>query len=92
MVVSSGDIGRPYEVIDLVTAYASSDEKFSGKISGGEPAEAGIQRLREAAAGAKADALIYVNLHGNMGVKRAFAGEVHMFEVFAWGTAVRFAK
>ena len=25
-----------------------------------------------------------------MGVKRAFVAEVHMYEVFAWGTAVRF--
>jgi len=90
LLVSSGDIGRPYEVIKLVTAYASSDEGFSGRISGGEAYEAAIRRLEQAASRLEADALIYVNLHGNMGVKRAFVGEVHMYEVFAWGTAVRF--
>ena len=56
MVVSSGDIGRPYEVIDLVTAYATSDEKFSGKISGGEAYRASIERLKQAALNLKADA------------------------------------
>jgi hypothetical protein len=89
--VSSGDIGRPYEVIQLVTAYASSDEKFLGRISGGEAYTAALQRLQQAATGLGADALIYVNLHGNLGIKRAFVGEVHMYEVFAWGTAVRFS-
>jgi uncharacterized protein YbjQ (UPF0145 family) len=90
MLVSSGDISRPYEVIDLVTAYAASDEKFSGKISGANAYTAAIHRLKNAAVSLEADALIYVNLHGNMGVKRAFVGEVHMYEVFAWGTAVKF--
>lgn len=91
MLVSSGDIGRPYEVISLVTGYATSDEKFLGSISGGAAYEAAIKRLQEAAGKLGADALIYVNLHGNMGIKRAFVGEVHMYEVFAWGTAVRFS-
>jgi uncharacterized protein YbjQ (UPF0145 family) len=90
MLVSSGDICRPYQVIQLVTAYASSDEKFLGRISGGEAYNTALKRLQEAAKDLKADALIYVNLHGNMGIKRAFVSDVHMYEVFCWGTAVRF--
>ncbi len=92
MLVSSGDIRQSYEVLGLVTAYASNEQSFAGSISGEEAYKRAIERLRDAAAREGADALIYVNLHGNMGIKRALVGEVQMYEVFAWGTAVRLLR
>jgi uncharacterized protein YbjQ (UPF0145 family) len=92
LIVSSGNICQPYDVIDLVMAHAVSKETFLSKISSIGAYKEVLQSLKERAVELGADALIYVSFQSNLATVRTFLASVNAYEVVAWGTAVRFTS
>ena len=90
MVISSGRICEVYETIGLVVGFASKAEGCSGQIDIEPTYRAALQRLVESAKAMKATGLIYVNFQNRVASRAGCGHSKQVFEVFAWGTAIRF--
>ena len=90
MIVSSGRICEMYETVGLLVGFASKSEGCGGKIDVEAVYKAALARLMESAKAVKATGLIYVNFQNRVANSASCGGTKQVFEVFAWGTAVRF--
>jgi hypothetical protein len=90
LIVSSGDIQQPYNVLGMVQATADQEQSFFGSVSGQEAHKEVLQRLEAKACAMGADALIWVRVEGGKIVKAKFLAPINAYEAHASGTAVRF--
>jgi len=87
MVLSTGDIKRDYEIIDLVFAYGDSTaEGCFGNCTPSQAYEKAAQILGHNAMGKGANAVI--NVRFDFRVAQDYRNK-QVFEVFAYGTAVK---
>lgn len=87
---STGDIGRPYKVIDTIFAIDSNKE---GLLSGADPNTAfnGVKnQLRKKCAAMGGDAVIFCQFQYRVAVDSGLTGSKQVVEIFAYGTAVQF--
>jgi uncharacterized protein YbjQ (UPF0145 family) len=89
MLVSSGAICERYQTIGLVVGFASKTEGCGGKIAIEDTYKAALKRLIESATASKANALLFVSFQNRVASTAGCGGAQQVFEVFAWGTAVR---
>jgi hypothetical protein len=73
----------------LVVGFASQSEGCSGSIQIEKTYRAALQRLIDSAAAMHANGLIYVNFQNRVASQAGCNNTKQVFEVFAWGTAVR---
>lgn len=92
MLVSSGDANRPFVALGLVVGFASESEGCSGGINVEGVYEAALKRLTESATARGATGLLFVNFQNRMATAAGCTGPKQAFEVFAWGTAVRWVQ
>lgn len=90
MIISSGAVCQQYQVLGLVVGFASVSEGCSGGIKVEDTYQMALKRLTESATAKGADGLIFVNFQNRVAVKAGCIGTAQAFEVFAWGTAVKF--
>ena len=87
MILSTGDIKGNYEIIDLVFAYGDSTaEGCFGSCTPPQAYEKASQLLAQSATGKGANAVI--NIRFDFRVAQNFRNK-QVFEVFAYGTAVK---
>jgi uncharacterized protein YbjQ (UPF0145 family) len=90
MLISSGDAGRPFRAINLVVGFASKMEGCQGHIDIEDVYEQALKRLEEGAKELDANAILFVNFQNRVATGQGCTGPPkQVFEVFAWGTAVR---
>lgn len=89
MLVSSGAICERYQTIGLVVGFASKSEGCGGKVAVEDTYKAALKRLIESAVATKANGLIYVSFQNRVASSAGCGGAQQVFEVFAWGTAVK---
>ena len=92
MLISSGDANRPFKVLGLVVGYASRTRSLRGKLNPESVYEEALERLTESADEHNADGLLFVNFQSRVASDQGCSGPLQAFEVFAWGTAVRWVK
>lgn len=90
IIVSSGAICADYTVLGMVIGFASKSEGCGGDIPVESVYTAALQRLTESARARYANGLIYVNFQNRVASTAGCGNAKQVFEVFAWGTAVRF--
>jgi len=90
MIISSGGVCQQYQVLGLVVGFASVSEGCGGGIKVEDTYQVALKRLTESAVAKGADGLIFVNFQNRVAVKAGCTGTSQAFEVFAWGTAVKF--
>jgi uncharacterized protein YbjQ (UPF0145 family) len=92
MKTSSGDIPESYEVIGIISGFASTTPEGCGSISFDVPKaySKALESLQMSANSRGADAVIFVNFQNRIGVAPSCSGGSQSLEVFAWGTAVKF--
>jgi hypothetical protein len=90
VILSTGDIRRDYEIIDTVFAYGSSHEGF---LKSANPIEA-YQKvgdvLKQNAKKKGADGIVFTTFDYRVAVKSGCMSSGQSFEVFAYGTAIKF--
>jgi hypothetical protein len=87
-----GDANRPFKVLDLVIGFASRAEGCGGKIDVEAVYEKALKRLIEGAEELEASGVLFVNFQNRVASAQGCGGVQQVFEVFAWGTAVRWTK
>ncbi len=92
MVISSGDANRPFKVLGLVTGFASRSEGCGVGVQIEQTYDLAMARLKDSASELGASGLLFVNFQNRVASKQACGGPQQVFEVFAWGTAVRWIK
>jgi len=92
VLVSSGDANRPFKVLGLVVGFASRGQGCQGKVDVEAVYEKALQRLTESAEALEASGLLFVNFQNRVASTQACGTSQQTFEVFAWGTAVRWVK
>ena len=92
MLVSSGDANRPFSVLDMVFGFASSNGGCQAKSSTEDVYEKALDRLIESAVEMEADGVLFVGFQNRVATAAGCFGPQQVFEVFAWGTAVRWTK
>lgn len=90
MIISSGGVCEQYQVLGLVVGFASVSEGCSSGVNVEGTYQTALRRLTESATAQGADGLIFVNFQNRVAVKPGCTGPSQAFEVFAWGTAVKF--
>jgi outer membrane biosynthesis protein TonB len=90
VVVSSGAICEDYDVIGLVVGFASKSEGCGGSIPVEKVYQSALQRLIESAKAMQANGLIFVDFQNRVASQAGCGSPTQVFEVFAWGTAIRF--
>lgn len=90
MLMSSGGIPGQYQVVQMVFGFASATEGCNGVINSQAVYQMATQRLVESATAAGASGVLFVGFQNRVAVSRGCSGPKQAFEVFAWGTAVRF--
>lgn len=88
VLLSTGEIGVPYDVIDAVFAYGSSSDGFLKTANPLEAYQKVASVLKERAAAAGADAVTFATFDYRVAAGTGCGGG-KAFEVFAYGTAVR---
>jgi hypothetical protein len=88
MIISSGSISEQYQTLGLVVGFASNAEGCTGGVGVEKTYQMALKRLTESAVAKGANGLIFVNFQNRVAVKPGFIPQ-QVFEVFAWGTAVR---
>jgi uncharacterized protein YbjQ (UPF0145 family) len=89
VIISSGRICEMYQTLGLVVGFASQSEGCNGPVQVEKTYRAALQRLIDSAAAMRANGLIYVNFQNRVASQTGCNGTKQVFEVFAWGTAVR---
>jgi Putative heavy-metal-binding len=87
--VSTGDFKEPYDIIDLVFAYGSSGEGFLKTANPLEAYGKVADQLRERAAKIGANGVVHAAFDYRTAVGAGCGSGKQVFEVFAYGTAVR---
>ncbi|CAN5391978.1 hypothetical protein BH10ACI3_BH10ACI3_26110 [soil metagenome] len=87
--LSTGDVPFKYEIIDLIFAYGSSNETIFQGASPVQAYEKVSSLLERRAAEIGADAVVWVRYEYRVAQSRDFFVPNQVFEVFAYGTAVR---
>jgi uncharacterized Zn finger protein (UPF0148 family) len=90
VIVSSGPICAEYNVLGLVVGFASKAEGCTGVISVDNVYRTALERLIEGARARDANGLIHVNFQNRVAAQMGCGVTRQVFEVFAWGTAIRF--
>lgn len=91
IIVSTENINnKNYEIIDIIFAYGSSDEKFFKTANPLEAYPKVREQLREEAIKLGADAVIGTHFDYRVAMKQGCGGVGQSFEVFAYGTAIKF--
>jgi uncharacterized protein YbjQ (UPF0145 family) len=91
VVITTGDLKRPYEVMDTVFAMDSSEAGFFSSANPTAAFQALNGQLRSVAASAGADAIIACQFeYRNAYVDGTFGGTNQVIELFAYGTAVKY--
>ena len=89
ILLSTGEAPTNYQIIDVVFAYGNSSQTF---FKGANPMEA-YQRvsdmLEQAAAQIGANAVLWVKYDYRVAINQGLVLTNQVFEVFAYGTAVR---
>lgn len=92
MLVSTTNIDKKYEVIDIVFAYGNSTQGF---LKTANPMEA-YPKVKEAliseAEKLSAEGIIGITFDYRVAVKSGCGSSSQVFEVFAYGTAIKFTK
>lgn len=89
--LSTGEVPFSYEIIDIVFAYSNSSENF---FQGANPIQAYEEVsnvLEQTAAQMGADAVIWIKYDYRVALNQGPLGPNQVFEVFAYGTAVKLA-
>ncbi len=83
--VSTGDLGRPFDSLGIVFGYSSS-------VDSNQVHQSALEDLKSNAAQLSADGLMFVHFQDRTTTKSLLFGLIkqQVFEVFAWGTAVKF--
>lgn len=96
MLISSGNINQPYTVIGMVYAVVTREQPKAGcgKVSGlpvQKAYEAAGEALYNAAKASKGDGVINIGYDYRVASKTVGCNnnEKPLFEVYAWGTAVK---
>jgi len=92
MLTSSGSIEEEYETIGLVVGFASSRQTWRGTVDVPKAYKASLQSLVESARARGADGVIHVSFQNRVAIGPGCAGSKQVFEVFAWGTAVKLRR
>lgn len=90
VLVSSGPICADYEVLGMVIGFVSQTEGCSGGIPVENVYRSALQRLIESAQAVGANGLMHVNFQNRVANGIGCESNKKVFEVFAWGTAIRF--
>jgi hypothetical protein len=90
IVLSTGDIHKEYTIIDTVFAYGSSDQGFLKSANPVEAYEKVGELLKERAKKMGADGIAFTTFDYRVAVKSGCMSNNQSFEVFAYGTAVKF--
>lgn len=92
MLKAAGNINQPYEVIGVVVSFASQEQGCNGELSTEAAYRNAVKRLEQSATEAGGDALIHINFQNRMAVATRCTATKQVFEVCAWGTAVKLAS
>lgn len=90
MIVSTTDIKKDYEILDVVFAYGSSG---TGWLKTANPMEAYpkvLEELKSNAVKIGAEAIVGATFDYRVAVGTGCSNGKQVFEVFAYGTAVKF--
>ena len=88
--MSSGQICAEYDTLGLVVGFASKAEGCFSSIPVESVYNMALQRLIEGAKAKNANGLIFVNFQNRFASQSGCGTVSQVFEVFAWGTAIRF--
>ena len=91
VLLSTGEIGQPYDVIDAIFAYGSSTDGFLKTANPLEAYQKVAGVLKERATAAGGDAVTFATFDYRVAAS-AGCGGGKAFEVFAYGTAVRIRR
>jgi len=83
MIITSGDIDRPYEIIGLASVLVSDNivDKAYKKA---------IKELEKSARKMGADAVTFMRMSNAMATQWGCLGQRQVLVLFVWGTAVKF--
>lgn len=93
VVLSTGEAGRPYQVIDVIFAIDSADQSALTHRAGVDPGAAFNKvkmRLRHQCAARGGDAVIQCRFFHRVADGPKFPAGKQTVEIFAYGTAVKF--
>ena len=89
VIITTGDLKQEYQIIDAIFAIDSHKE---GMFKGADPGKAfdGVKdELRKACAKAGGNAVINCQFEYRAAVDKHMIGSSQVFEIFAYGTAVK---
>lgn len=91
VILSTGEVPFNYKIIDVVFAYGNSSETFFKGANPMQAYERVSTMLEQAAAKIGADAVLWVKYDYRVAPNQGLFGPNQVFEVFAYGTAVKLA-
>ena len=91
VLLSTGEIGIPYDVVDAVFAYGSSSDGFLKTANPLEAYQKVASVLKDRALAAGGDAVTFATFDYRVAANSGCGGG-KAFEVFAYGTAVRIRR
>ena len=89
--LSTGGIPFDYVIIDVIFAYGNSSETFFKGANPMQAYERVSNRLEQIAAQMGADTVLWVQYDYRVALNQGLFGPNQVFEVFAYGTAVKLA-
>jgi hypothetical protein len=93
IILSTGDAGRPCQVIDVVFAIDSTDQSVPTRRTGADPGAAFNKvkmQLRHQCAARGGDAVLYCRFSRQVVQGPNLPGGKQTIDIFAYGTAVKF--
>jgi uncharacterized protein YbjQ (UPF0145 family) len=89
VMLSTGDLKDPYDIVDVVFAYGSSGEGFLKTANPLEAYAKVAEQLRNRAAKAGANGIVHAAFDYRTAAGTGCSSGKQVFEVFAYGTAVK---
>lgn len=90
LIISTGDVSGPYEIIDAIFALDSHKESFFKGAANPDEAFAGVKRqLRERCFSMGGNAVINCQFEYRVATEQGFTGTEQVIEIFAYGTAIK---
>jgi hypothetical protein len=93
VLLSTGEMGRPYQVIDVIFAIDSADQSAPNRLAGADPGavfnKVKVQLRRQCRAHG-GDAVIHCRFSHRVAAGADLPGGKQTLEIFAYGTAVKF--
>ena len=90
ILISTGDIREPYEILDAIFAVDGSTESFFSELNPDEAFEDVKQQLRERCHRLGGHAVINCHFEYRNALADGFLGKKQALEIFGYGTAIRF--